>query len=316
MGLGEERIVDLTDAIKNVVTCSICLDVFWKPVSCESCENAFCGECMASWLRDNPKKCPNRCDQYKQRPHIPGILTKLLSELKVRCQYVNSGCSAILSYESLEKHEQECPKNNNASTKKLSSTVRKPVVPAAAAARQPVPTSATTMSNQDEEGISSHASDLRFFMFRDGDELAWNYSDMNLINSDMKLIADQLKLSRTQQCRILRLLNNKMTASGAQHLAEMLKINQLLQHLDLCDNQIGDCGAEALFDVLKSQNKTLQILKIQNNKITDQIVHKLIEMILSKQTIFVVYMGGNQLAAENKRLILNATRGRPITVKL
>lgn len=112
MGVSTKRLVGCYDTIIIHLTCSICTEVLWKPVTCEQCENSFCDECIYQWLqhqkhRDGNKMCPFNC-QYKQRKRIPPLLINLLSQLKFECIYAQNGCEETLSYEALEQHELNC----------------------------------------------------------------------------------------------------------------------------------------------------------------------------------------------------------------
>jgi hypothetical protein len=59
-GVSTDRIKDVSGIKVNHLECSICHDVLWKPIACQSCETPFCSACMHRWLSDNPNKCPNR----------------------------------------------------------------------------------------------------------------------------------------------------------------------------------------------------------------------------------------------------------------
>ena len=74
--------------------CAVCRDVLWKPVACQLCETPFCLACINRWLIDNPKKCPNRCESYKERK-CPPFIAKLLAELQVSCSYEEKGCKEV-----------------------------------------------------------------------------------------------------------------------------------------------------------------------------------------------------------------------------
>ena len=89
----------------DFISCPICSNVLWKPVACKTCENAFCMKCIRIWLKDNPNKCPFQCRFQERKP--PPILLKILSKLQLTCRHATNGCAAVLSYEALEKHEQQ-----------------------------------------------------------------------------------------------------------------------------------------------------------------------------------------------------------------
>ncbi|CAF1543023.1 unnamed protein product [Adineta ricciae] len=107
MGIDVDRIVNSNGNSTDLITCSICHDILWKPCTCEICENSFCDDCISLWLEKHPNVCPNNCE-YKQRQRLPLILVQLLSKLKILCKNQQTGCQDILSYESLEQHECQC----------------------------------------------------------------------------------------------------------------------------------------------------------------------------------------------------------------
>ena len=74
--------------------CSICHDLLWKPVACQSCETPFCSACISQWLTDNPDKCPNQCKTYTERK-CPPFIAKLLAELQISCLYQSNGCDQV-----------------------------------------------------------------------------------------------------------------------------------------------------------------------------------------------------------------------------
>ncbi|CAF1393120.1 unnamed protein product [Adineta steineri] len=91
----------------DIVTCPICTNILSKPVTCKTCENSFCLKCIRLWLNEKPNSCPFNCHFQERKP--PPILIKLLSKLKLNCQYNLNGCTILIPYEALEKHElHEC----------------------------------------------------------------------------------------------------------------------------------------------------------------------------------------------------------------
>ncbi len=95
-GLSSNRISDVFGIKVNYLECSICHDVLWKPIACQSCETPFCSACMHRWLSDNPNKCPNRCKSYKERK-CPPFIAKLLAELQITCFYKSTGCQQVVT---------------------------------------------------------------------------------------------------------------------------------------------------------------------------------------------------------------------------
>jgi len=106
-GIDEKRITNAPEQQKNIkrVTCSICHKVLWKPVCCSGCENSFCKYCMDQWSQKS-KECPNRC-VFKEKK-VPPIIKDILSDFQVTCFYRGNGCGDNLSYDNLEKHQNEC----------------------------------------------------------------------------------------------------------------------------------------------------------------------------------------------------------------
>ena len=51
--------------------CSICQDVFYEPIQCQSCQNCFCKECIFSWMKKS-KACPFKCEkpEYKENRFV------------------------------------------------------------------------------------------------------------------------------------------------------------------------------------------------------------------------------------------------------
>jgi hypothetical protein len=108
MGLPADRIVSSDGSSTDLITCLICHDILWKPVTCELCENSFCTACITAWLGKNKTNvCPNNCD-YRQRQRVPLLLVQLLSKLKLTCENNMNGCREVLAYESLEQHQLHC----------------------------------------------------------------------------------------------------------------------------------------------------------------------------------------------------------------
>src|SRR5690348_5309801 len=110
-GIPEERIINSKEnaSILKRLDCSICLNILWKPVCCAKCQTSFCEKCINRWVSQKQvavAKCPNQCTYSKV--NSPPIIIDLLSDLKITCGYKESGCTEILSYEQLEKHEITC----------------------------------------------------------------------------------------------------------------------------------------------------------------------------------------------------------------
>jgi hypothetical protein len=107
-----ERVTNLNDQYADLVYCPICSHILWKPVTCNSCENSFCFQCIQIWLFEQQEqsfsfpRCPFNCSPYKERK-CPPLLISILSKLTIECRNKSYGCQKILLYEQLEKHEED-----------------------------------------------------------------------------------------------------------------------------------------------------------------------------------------------------------------
>jgi len=83
------------EGIKDLIKCSICLDIVKNPVQCNKCQNCFCLLCVKKLT-----KCPLRCESSK---FIPSLICKsLLSNLTIKCR-----CKKEIGYDFIEKHKRE-----------------------------------------------------------------------------------------------------------------------------------------------------------------------------------------------------------------
>ena len=99
----------------NDCTCSICQNIFLKPVMCKNCENHFCFACIDEWIKDHPGACPFCKNFEKKKSSI--ILNNILDKLKVTCLFKDNGCKEVLCYDALLKHESKCVFNTRKETK-------------------------------------------------------------------------------------------------------------------------------------------------------------------------------------------------------
>ena len=87
--------------------CPICSCLLWQPRSCGACQNLFCEACILKWLQVK-QSCPYGCERYQDKRCSPQIRC-LLSNVWIRCQSFQYGCTAVLSYDTLEEHQtKEC----------------------------------------------------------------------------------------------------------------------------------------------------------------------------------------------------------------
>ncbi|CAF3509650.1 unnamed protein product [Rotaria sp. Silwood1] len=127
----------------------------------------------------------------------------------------------------------------------------------------------------------------------------WNLKHQQLIDADMKILANELKTNTN--CKELILQRNEITSKGAQYLAEMLKVNCTLQLIWLGWNEIGDKGVRSLCEGLQNNRKNaLQELGLGCNKITDKSVNILLEMVKVNSTLTHMTLGGVVVSATTK----------------
>ncbi|CAF0973614.1 unnamed protein product [Didymodactylos carnosus] len=104
--ISTDRVQGGSKVIEDVFLCPICHNILRNPVSCKTCENSFCSNCIHLWLFAR-NICPFNC-QYEERK-CPPLMKTLLSKLNINCRYKKNGCSAVVGYDALEKHEASCP---------------------------------------------------------------------------------------------------------------------------------------------------------------------------------------------------------------
>src|SRR5258705_13878407 len=99
MGLDCDR---FKDSVPEEFICSICCNVFLKPVQKLLCEHMFCEECINSWL-EREQTCPIDRERMMVAELKPGprLLISLLGKLEIKCKFVISGCDTFVKLERL-----------------------------------------------------------------------------------------------------------------------------------------------------------------------------------------------------------------------
>ena len=107
--LSKEESSCFESGIIDSFRCSLCLNVLRNPVQCQRNEHHFCKACIARHLKQSLlcPSCKEDLSMETLRP-APQILIKLLSQLKVRCDYNNRGCVEVMKVEELESHHKVC----------------------------------------------------------------------------------------------------------------------------------------------------------------------------------------------------------------
>ena len=124
-------------------------------------------------------------------------------------------------------------------------------------------------------------------------------------NKETKAIAQALKMNTMLQR--LDLDGNQISDDGAKALAEALKMNTVLQRLYLNDNQISDDGAKALAEALK-MNTVLQWLFLGLNQISD-VGAKALAQALKKNTMLQqLYLYNNQISDDGAKALAEALK--------
>jgi hypothetical protein len=93
-GLTSNRVADPSGVNTADLECSICHDLLWKPIACQTCEPPFCSPCIDQWLQGY-SKCANGCKIYVERK-CPPVVAKLLAHLQVSCFYQSKGCQEVI----------------------------------------------------------------------------------------------------------------------------------------------------------------------------------------------------------------------------
>ncbi len=104
-GFDKEFIVEEFLTISEELTCSICLNLLNDPISCQSCDNMFCSNCIKIWNKVS-STCPNMCI-FKPKPILHSI-ANLLGKIKMKCLYYKKGCLSIVNYKEMQSHLEQC----------------------------------------------------------------------------------------------------------------------------------------------------------------------------------------------------------------
>jgi hypothetical protein len=83
------------------ISCMICMNVVFNPISCKTCQVMFCTLCINEWRKRNPK-CPSDCS-YVEAP-LATLSKKLLAKIKLKCLNHTKGCKDEIFYEDYSSH--------------------------------------------------------------------------------------------------------------------------------------------------------------------------------------------------------------------
>jgi hypothetical protein len=80
--------------------CVLCMGVVLRPLSCVTCHNLYCSNCIKKENFPCPKRCGNQEGKYSEPNRI---VMNILNKLKFKC-IKSPECAAISTYNNYEKH--------------------------------------------------------------------------------------------------------------------------------------------------------------------------------------------------------------------
>jgi Ran GTPase-activating protein (RanGAP) involved in mRNA processing and transport len=134
-----------------------------------------------------------------------------------------------------------------------------------------------------------------------------------LTDQDMEIVVQEAMINK--QCKHLRLGSNRITSIGVSILADALKNNNTLQQLSLYDNDISDDSVYSLAKVLSIKNNKLNVLNLGNNRITNQGMKHLAQMIRTNRTLTDLYLQQNAISDEGVQILANAIENHNATIE-
>ena len=105
-GYEDERFEQI---VSQTLHCIICTNVIKDPVMCRQNEHLFCRACITRHLM-NYQTCPTCMEPLtvETLSKTSRTVVKLLSELRIRCEFSDRGCEEYVELGSLEVHLKEC----------------------------------------------------------------------------------------------------------------------------------------------------------------------------------------------------------------
>lgn len=142
-------------------------------------------------------------------------------------------------------------------------------------------------------------------------ELNWDLNAKGLTDDDIRILA--MELESNEHCHVLHLHLNNITDKGMLYLAEMLKKNRTLTDLYLGANDIGNQGAEVLCHALAGHNRTLVVVDLTCNRITDESTDFIVELLKTNNTLMGFMLTSNMISDEGKSKLQAARNIRDIS---
>lgn len=120
------RFFKLSENEAKHLKCGICLGIYYKPVVIQ-CGHSFCHNCIKDWVKTS-KTCPlcrhelndkkrslatddNNSDLIIMHSEPTRIVTDLLNDLLIKCDFYDNGCHEEIRLESLPLHLEKCVYN-------------------------------------------------------------------------------------------------------------------------------------------------------------------------------------------------------------
>jgi WD40 repeat protein len=91
---------------KEILKCSICLNIYIEPRMCGKCQIIYCKKCIYKWINEKNGKCPTHGSEF-----IDSDLTiphkNMLNAIQFKCPSLSSQCK-FLTFEKLKLHLENC----------------------------------------------------------------------------------------------------------------------------------------------------------------------------------------------------------------
>lgn len=93
---------EFVEALREEMTCSICMKVLCNPHLVNCCEQQFCEGCLMKWLQSK-STCPH-CRSVGFKSMLMTQKSRKIGELKVYCSNKQHGCKAELKINEYDNH--------------------------------------------------------------------------------------------------------------------------------------------------------------------------------------------------------------------
>jgi len=140
----------------------------------------------------------------------------------------------------------------------------------------------------------------------------WDLNAQKLTDDDVKILAERLQSNKN--CKVLHLHLNNIGDDGMVYLAEMLKTNQTITDLYLAANDIGDRGMKTFCQVMKDHNRTLIVIDLMYNQITDDSIDGILDLFEVNNNLRGLMLTGNKISDESKTKLRETARMKNISL--